>query len=403
MGNSLGQGILYLTFDGLLQPLGYSQVARLIVRLAGTGHRYRVVSLERRSDVEDLERVARLRAALAGVGIGWTYRVYRESLGPLGAAGNVSGLFMAAVRELMHADIGLVHARGYQAGLIAHLLRSRFGIPYLFDARGAWIDERVSGKSWVASPLLLPGARRLESSLFSQARAVVTLTELHAEAVREGKFGPYRGAPIVAIPTCADYSDFELPDRDGERESPASFCIAIIGSMNASYLVDRSLALAQRTLQAHSGAGLLILTKQVEQYEAAIRATRIPKARYEIRSVAHDEMPGALRSVDWGIQLLTGGPAKLGSVPTKMAEFFAAGVGVVHHGCNEEVSRWVEQSGAGIVLHEVDDESLDRVALRLGKRNSREVLLHAREVTAPHFSLDAGARRYSDLLRRLSV
>src|ERR1035437_8439979 len=53
-----GKRILYLTFDGLLEPLGQSQVLSYICRLSERGFSYVLLSLEREHDLVDAEAVA---------------------------------------------------------------------------------------------------------------------------------------------------------------------------------------------------------------------------------------------------------------------------------------------------------------------------------------------------------
>ena len=58
------QLVLYVTFDGLLQPLGRSQVVRYLERLSDRGWQFCILSLERAQDLADSERVAALEAKL---------------------------------------------------------------------------------------------------------------------------------------------------------------------------------------------------------------------------------------------------------------------------------------------------------------------------------------------------
>ena len=50
------QHILYLTADGILEPLGASQVTSYVVRLAQLGFAYEIVSLEKEHDLANAKR-----------------------------------------------------------------------------------------------------------------------------------------------------------------------------------------------------------------------------------------------------------------------------------------------------------------------------------------------------------
>ena len=74
--------ILYVTFDGLASPLGYSQVVRPLVALAERGLRYRVLSMENEADRADPARAGRVRAtwgASGGVSGGSGYPTLRPA------------------------------------------------------------------------------------------------------------------------------------------------------------------------------------------------------------------------------------------------------------------------------------------------------------------------------------
>ncbi|MBI5482380.1 MAG: hypothetical protein HY906_26225 [Deltaproteobacteria bacterium] len=104
-----------------------------------------------------------------------------------------------------------------------------------------------------------------------------------------------------------------------------------------------------------------------------------------------------LSLIDWGLLLLNPtSPAKRASVPTKLAEFFAAGVRPAQFGWNPEISDWVRRAGSsGLVLRSVDPAGLDEAAAAIATTPRDEATLkRARDVTAPHFSLEAGVERY---------
>ena len=63
---------LLITYDGLLEPMGSSQVLPYIEALADDGVRTRVLSFEKASDLDDASRRHELRDRLDARGIEWT-------------------------------------------------------------------------------------------------------------------------------------------------------------------------------------------------------------------------------------------------------------------------------------------------------------------------------------------
>ena len=399
--------ILYLTFDGVLEPLGFSQVARVLGGLAGRGVPYVLLSFERDTDLRDPERVHRVSRFLHEAGVEWHHLPYARG-GALAAARNVSNALAAVLRLCATRRIAAVHARSYVAGSVARAVRALTGRPYLFDVRGYWIDERRDEGRWFSNERVLGAARRWERQLYKNAAAVVTLTELQAQDILSGRFGPWDTRPVVAIPTCADFDEFEI-ESNGRSKRPATYpqqlegklVLGLIGSLNVSYLVEESLRLAELVLHARQDAHFLIITRQLAEFDALVRP-RFPADRFSLVTVEHHAMPNWLPIIDWGLLLLSNSPAKRGSMPTKLAEFFAAGVRPVHYGCNEEVARWVRATGSGCVLDGTDEPELRRAAdLITGSSRDRDVLLAARRVAESHFSLRSGLDRYEALVERL--
>ena len=127
----------------------------------------------------------------------------------------------------------------------------------------------------------------------------------------------------------------------------------------------------------------------------------IPDDRRLIASVGHGEIHRWLPWIDFGLMLLVSpNDAKRASMPTKLGEFFAAGVTPISYGGNSEVADWVKRAGSGLALDDLSDESLEQAAnfVETGVPDS-SIRLRARRVAEEHFSLDSGAARYDRLFQ----
>lgn len=400
--------VLYLTADGLLEALGFSQVVRVVEALARRGRPYRIVSLEKPRDLERTARVRQVRDRLAAAGVDWRPIPYATGGSGRDAANNQLALGDAAVSLARRGVISGIHARAYHGAFAAFSAWMATGTPYLFDARSYWFDERLEEGRWFTTPLRLSVARGVEHQLFAQAAGVVTLTELQAEDVRSGKFGPSRHRAVQCIPTCADFDDFvrrpierctRVPDHVRRRLAGRSI-LGVIGSINRSYLVDETLRLARVVLERSVNSHLLILGSQHEEYARRVSAEGIAPDRVTITRADHDAMPEWLSLIDWGLLLLNpSSPAKRASMPTKLAEFFACGVRPAQFGCNSEVADWVRRAGSGMVLGDVSARSLEEAAERIvATPRDERLIARARTVAEPHFSLAAGVERYDRVL-----
>ncbi|MBE2249311.1 MAG: glycosyltransferase [Myxococcus sp.] len=403
--------LLYLTQDGLLEPLSHSQVVRVVEGLARKGWRYRIVSLEKEKDLADSRRVSALRARLADVGVQWDFEAFDWSQSSLAAGRNLGTLVSRAVELARAEKVSAIHARAYVPAVAALAAWNATGLPWIFDARGFWIDERLEEGRWFTTPLRLGIARGLEHQLFTTASGVVTLTELQAREVEE-RFRPLGRRSVACITTTADYTDFVRRPTSALKRVPAELVdrlskkrvISIIGSINRSYLVDETIDLARRILAKSRQAHLLVLSAQRDEYARRLTALGVPLERVTITRAEHDAMPEWLSLVEWCLLVLNpSSPAKRASMPTKLGELFASGVRPIQYGCNDEVSDWVRRAGTGLVLASVESAELERAAEFVAESATLDErsFARARNVTAGHFSLAAGVEKYHRLLAQV--
>lgn len=398
--------ILYLTFDGLLEPLGRSQIVPYLLRLGEGGFRYVVVSLERQADLAGEAAFAEIKERLAAAGIEWRPLPYR-AVGPTRVLRNCWSLWKAARAEVRKGGVELVHARAHVPAAVAWMLLRSAGVPYLFDMRGYWVDECAADGRWFTNRPAYAAGKRVERRLLKDAAGVTTLTGILADDLRQG---PLRGSdkPIVVIPTSADYDVFS-PGEPGQalpaevrQRLRGRLVVGWVGAINASYCVAESLELFRRVLELRPDAHLLALTAQRDEMARRLAVHKLPASAYTLTTVPHQDMAHWLRAMDWAVLFLNAGPAKRGSVPTKLAEFLATGVRVAHHGCNEEVTRHVADSGVGLVLRDLSAGELERAAQHMATApRAAAAVLQARERTRPHFGLEAAVERYRAVLLKL--
>jgi hypothetical protein len=372
--------------------------------LARRGWPYRLFSLEKEVDLAREDRVRDLRARLGAAGVEWKFAPYAADGSPSSAVRNEARLIDAATQT--RAVVG-VHARAYHSAVAAFARWLRDRTPWLFDARSYWFDERLEDGRWFTTPIRLGIARGVEHQLFAQAAGVVTLTELQAEDVRSGRFGPSRHKAVECITTCADFDDFarrpparclRVPE-DVRQVLRGKRVLGVIGSINRSYLVDETLALAAAVLERDARSHLLILSGQRDEYARRLNAAGIAADRFTLARADHEAMPEWLSLIEWGMLLLNAAsPAKRASMPTKLAEFLACGVRPVQFGCNAEVADWVRRTGSGFVLPDVRPQSLVAAAERIVSSGPEGPTALARELAAPHFSLQAGLEKYERVL-----
>ncbi len=280
-----------------------------------------------------------------------------------------------------------------------------------------WVDEKRDEGRWFTHPIAYAAGKRIERELFESSAAVVSLSRHGVDDVRAGVFGRWPTTrPAVNIPTIVDYDAFTItPSPQALPEDLAArlrgkLVVGYIGSLNASYKVDAMCALFARVRALNPRAHLLGLTGQPDALAERLRAAGVDvDADATLTRAPHSLMPAWLTHVDWGLMLLNSTYAKRASMPTKLAEFFAAGVRPVQLGCNDDVGEWVARARTGLALEDASDASLQRAAETIARSEARAAgdpelisrLEWARSETWSHFSLERGVDAYEGLLRAL--
>jgi DNA-binding LacI/PurR family transcriptional regulator len=72
------QSVLYISYTGLMDPLGQSQVLQYVLALGRSRHRMTVLSFEKPHALADRDRVAAMRRSCEEAGVDWRPRVWHN-------------------------------------------------------------------------------------------------------------------------------------------------------------------------------------------------------------------------------------------------------------------------------------------------------------------------------------
>ena len=395
--------ILYLSADGLLEPLGWSQIASYVMQLSRQGFEYEILSMEKMRDLSNVQRQQASLQALTESGARWTFLAH-ESGTAVRLARTYFGFYRLLHERCRSGNISLLHARSFPMAVIARRVARKFHLPYIFDARGYWIDERAESGSWLRNRAIYRQAKSMELKVARDAAAIVTLTELQ----RRDFQALFPSKLIVTIPTCVDRDRFQpnSESRDVPQQivetTRGKLVIGLVGSINPSYRIRDSVRLFASVLALEPKAHLLCLTRQRQELHDVLLAEGIPAESFSLATVPHEEMPQWMGLMHWCLLLLESSPAKRASMPTKLAEMIACDVRPIQYGCNPEVSQIVADTGAGVVLQDLSELQLQKAAQQIvAVGQCRPARSGSYNKAIEYFSLHKGVQHYSHLLRRI--
>ena len=377
--------ILYVTYDGLLDPLGQSQILPLVRTLAKRGWRLSILSFEKVDRPGYWEQQSALYWQLKEEGIHWKAFRYHKRFS---VVATLFDMLRAAIWTLRHGKgFDLVHLRSYPLGPPVWNLSRLLGVPYLFDMRGLWVQERVDGNLWLNGTLLVKLAQYWERTLLNSAAAIVTLTQasIDSAVLNQAHLKPR----IQVIPTLVDLQRFRLltePRKDGELR------FVYHGSLGTWYDSD-ALLQVERILRVEGGT-LTVITND-EDHPAA---KELMAAGCIVYSCSHADIPQALAQMDAAVFFINPMPSKIASSPTKLGEALASGLPVITGPGIGDVDALLLHQGVGVVCDPADNDAL-RAAIREIDLMMRDPSVRdkCRRIAEETFGLDEISTRYEEI------
>ena len=267
----MNKRILYISYDGMTDPLGQSQVLPYLCGLSKYGFQFDLISFEKKDKFEKQKRTIELICESSG--ITWHPLTYTKNPPVL------STLFdlyrMQRKTSELHEKIGFsgVHCRSYLPGIIGRFFKLKNKVPFIFDMRGFWVDERVEGGIWnLKNPIfyfIYHFLKRIEKKLFKDATQIISLTEAAIPAIN--KIRSASVPSIEVIPCCVDDVHFNYQSiNDSTTSSIKSnlgfsnddFILTYLGSVSTWYMPDRMLDFFKVLKSKKSNAKFLFITQE---------------------------------------------------------------------------------------------------------------------------------------------
>ncbi len=383
--------VLYISYDGMLEPLGQSQVIAYLEGLA-TEHDIHLISYEKPDDWRDTALQNTIRNRLNKSNINWhPLRYHKAPSVPATLFDIAHGTALAFCLVLRHR-VKIIHARSYLPALIGRMVKAVTGVKLLFDMRGFWADERVDGGIWPAEGRVYRTVKSLEKMLLLSADQIVTLTHSSKIVMQGWDYMHGAHAPINIIPTCAD---LELFKPTGSAK-PKHFTLGYVGSVGTWYMFDEFLECFKIIQSKRADARLLIVNRKEQAYvKERLAAYGIAMDHVEITSASHHEVPALIGRMSAAGAIIMPVFSKISSAPTKLAEYLGCGVPCLGNDRVGDMEAILEGENTGAALTDFSPADRERAVERiLTLADDPATPVHCREVALRLFSLDGGIRKY---------
>jgi len=394
--------IVYLTRNGLLEPLGQSQVFSYLKGLS-RDYSITLITHEKPADLADTAQLSVAREDCDRCGIRWLPQRFRARPKVLAPAVMLLHLVWLAWRQVGAGRAQLIHARSYIPAAVALAVHQVTGVPFIFDMRALWPEELITAGRLRRGSIMHRAITWCERACLRKAAAVVSLTEAAADYLRETYPEEIRGQTNAVIRTCADLERF-CPAEGARKERPElrfGCCGTVVsGWFRMDWLGSLYRTAADRWPEAEFE---IVSRDPADLVEKRSRDSGIPIAKTRIYSANPDDMPEILRRETVNVMLYAGGEtSELGRSPTRMAEVLGCGRPVIANPGVGDVAAIVERYRVGVLMNSDEPAEISRVLDEL------EILLadpelpaRCRRAAEEVFSLESGVAGYRDLYRAI--
>jgi glycosyltransferase involved in cell wall biosynthesis len=394
--------VLYISYDGMTDPLGQSQVLPYLAVLSKKGYLYHLISFEKKENYaqrkEEIDRYCKTS------GIKWHPLTYTSKPPVASTIYDIATMIRKAVKLHRKQNFDIVHCRSYISALAGQYLKKNYGVKMLFDMRGFWADERVDGGLWnLKNPIFLAVYKYFktkEKEFLIESDHIITLTQRAKDEILSWKLNSLSPSKISVIPCCVNLDLFN-PTIISEKErydlrqmlnlKVDDYILGYVGSVGTWYMLDEMLLMFKHLKAQNQHAKFLFVTGEPKE-NIIQNATEIGINQDDIiiTSASHSKVPLHIALFDLSVFFIKPTYSKMASSPTKQGEIMAMGVPLVCNAGVGDTDAIVNKYKSGMVLQSLSDESLSTVLSFTNQFNQELTLIGAREF----FGLSHGAQCY---------
>lgn len=393
--------MLYISYDGLLEPLGSSQIIPYLKGLSNKGVKYSILSYEKQADLSKYNDVIKLEKELASHGIEWKRLRYHKSPPVISTFFDVVYGCFVSFWLVKKNGIKIIHARSYVASLIALILKKVCKVKFIFDIRGFWADERVEGGIWKKESLLYRTAKYFERKFIWNSDSIISLTNAGKTELENLPSSNKGIININVIPTCVDLKKFKLKEEiPTNKNIEEKFTLIYTGSVSTWYMPYEMFEFFEILQKVINNSYFLILTKENKFLKTILQKSG---NNISIFNAGHNMIPQYLHAADTGLAFYKPGFSRKACCPTKFGEYLACSLPVIINSGIGDCDDIILKERVGVVINEFSSKEYERAVKELKVLLSEGDVLRkrCRAVAEKYFSLEMGVERYWEIYKKL--
>jgi glycosyltransferase involved in cell wall biosynthesis len=398
--------VLYISYDGMTDSLGQSQVLPYLAGLAALGYSITIISAEKPANYAN--RKEDIKAFCQENKLQWHPLSYTKKPPIISTLVDIFRLYTLAKKLHRAENFDVLHCRSYIPSLIGLRFKRKFGTKFIFDMRGFWANERVDGNIWDIAKQPYTSIynyfKRKEIAFINQADAIVSLTHVGKAEMLSWRDVQVQETAIHVIPCCVDTDRFnsnlvvssKLDNVKSQLGLNGKFVLTYLGSIGTWYMLDEMLDFFKVLKRMVPNAVFLFVTGESEKY-IYTQAKRMGVESEDLVVVKSDyaDVPRYLSLSNASVFFIKPAYSKKASSPVKQGELMSMGIPIV---CNSKVGDTdilVEKYNSGYLVHGFDETSYKHAITHLleNEFDAQQAIAGAND----YFSLAKGILAYQKI------
>ncbi len=401
--------ILYISYDGMTDPLGQSQVIPYLLGLSKLGYGFTILSFEKKPRFLKLEK--KIRALLEPANIRWEPVWFTSRPPILAKFYDIIKMRRAVLRLQAREHFDLVHCRSYPSSENGLLLKRRFGVKFLFDMRGFWADEKKDGGAWNQHNFLYRRIyhhyKKKEKEFIQEADAIISLTEAGKNEMA-GWINCKPLFPPYVIPCCADMTLFTIQTSEEKKQARQllnlpqdNLVISYLGSLGSWYMLDEMLDFFKTIKATYPDAIFLFITHSpAEMVISKLKVRELLQNDILVVAAEREQVPLFAKAADFSVSFIKPVYSKISSSPTKLGELLSMGIPVIVNSGVGDVENVVKMVGGGIVINDFKKENYEEAAKGISEILNLDSKL-IRDKAEKFYSLEEGIKSYALVYQKI--
>ena len=318
--------VLYLTYDGINDPLGKSQIIPYINLINQNVNKIIVISFEK--------KIKKNFNSFHHIVLNFT-----DNFGKLGKLYDMLKFFIYVFLILIKYRVDIIHSRSHLPTFIAVFFKFFFKFKLIFDFRGLWLEERFENKSWknnIFYKIIYFFLKKYEFFCLKKSTKIIVLTKkFKLLLLKQLNINPNN---ILVIPCVNDFKKTKDKSLFLFKKKQIKLKLGLndlvfgyVGSFGGIYDPVKILDIYCQLKKTFKNASLLILTNNRNYYFRNIKKYNkfYLKKDIKVLQVDHAQIQNYLYAIDIGINYIKQGYPRIAQSPTRIGEFMMSEIPII--------------------------------------------------------------------------